>query len=354
MIELKDVSKTYHTGVHALRNINLSIRDGEFCFIVGKSGSGKSTLVRLLTKELDADRGSIVVNDTDLQKLKRSQVPAYRRRLGVVFQDFRLLEDRTVYENIAFAQLIIGKPDDEIFENVTKILSLTGLSAKADSYPRQLSGGEQQRTAIARALVNRPEILIADEPTGNLDHENAEEIMKLLLRINSQGTTVIIITHDKAMVERMNKRTVSMSMGQIISDRISGPDTSKDTFETEEKTDWTDDWVEDWDEDRKDDQNEDQNEEDWLDDEFEDSPADEKIRIKSKEDINDSDILSKHDTVEISAEAVNTGAVSDANVYTGTSTETGDDTTSDTGKTSRGLKGAHRPHHKSGKEGTIR
>ncbi|ETP72877.1 cell division ATP-binding protein FtsE [Lachnospiraceae bacterium JC7] len=299
MIELTDVSKTYRTGVNALRNINLTIRDGEFCFIVGKSGSGKSTLVRLLTKELDTDSGSILVNDTDLGKLRRSQVPAYRRRLGVVFQDFRLLEDRTVYENIAFAQLIIGKSDAEIFENVTKILSLTGLSSKADSYPRQLSGGEQQRTAIARALVNRPEILIADEPTGNLDHENAEEIMKLLERINDQGTTVIVITHDREMVSRMNRRTVSMSMGEIIAD------TSEDLLYDEEKNDWTDDWEEDWDEDK-----DTEEEVDWLDDDFED----------------DTDSIS----IESSA---------DAPTYSKK-------------KTARGLKGAHRPHHKSGKEDT--
>ena len=222
MIKIENVSKTYSTGVAALRNINLTIQDGEFCFIVGRSGSGKSTLVRLLTKELDPDEGSITVNDTDLGKLRRRHIPGYRRRLGVVFQDFRLLEDRTVYENIGFAQLIIGKTDDEIRENVTRIMHLTGIDAKRNSYPHQLSGGEQQRTAIARALVNRPEILIADEPTGNLDHENASEVMKLLERINEQGTTVIVITHDREMVARMRKRTVRISFGQIVSDEISG------------------------------------------------------------------------------------------------------------------------------------
>ncbi|MCR5008506.1 MAG: cell division ATP-binding protein FtsE [Oribacterium sp.] len=220
MIEFTNVTKTYKTGVTALNNVNLRIQDGEFCFIVGRSGSGKSTLVRLLTKELDPNEGSIIVNDTDLTHLRRRHIPKYRRRLGVVFQDFRLLEDRTVYENIAFAQLIIGKSNAEIEENVSRIMELTGLSSKSRSYPRQLSGGEQQRTAIARALVNRPEILIADEPTGNLDHENAQEIMSLLERINAQGTTVIVITHDREMVNRMKKRTVRMSLGEIISDTM--------------------------------------------------------------------------------------------------------------------------------------
>ena len=220
MIEFNNVTKTYKNGVTALNSFNLRIQDGEFCFIVGRSGSGKSTLVRLLTKELDPDEGYIVVNDTDLTHLRRRHIPKYRRRLGVVFQDFRLLEDRSVYENIAFAQLIIGKTNAEIEENVSRIMELTGLSSKSRSYPRQLSGGEQQRTAIARALVNRPEILIADEPTGNLDHENALEIMHLLERINAQGTTVIVITHDREMVNRMKKRTVRMSLGEIISDTV--------------------------------------------------------------------------------------------------------------------------------------
>jgi|GEM_PF-83073 len=294
MIELKNISKTYRTGVTALKDINLTIQDGEFCFIVGRSGSGKSTLVRLLTKELDPDYGSIVVNDTDLGKLKRRHIPKYRRRLGVVYQDFRLLSDRTVYENIAFAQLIIGKSNAEIHENVNHIMELTGISSKINSFPRQLSGGEQQRTAIARALVNKPEILIADEPTGNLDHDNALEVMKLLDRINQQGTTVIVITHDRELVSTMKKRTVRMSMGEIVSDTpASGyyydddyedstggfyddyddsPDESmgsddtyqepsgrdQDSYEEsledeqdpadEQTNDWTDDWDEDWEE----------------------------------------------------------------------------------------------------------
>ena len=218
MIEIKNVSKSYKNGVEALRNVSLTISDGEFCFIVGRSGSGKSTLVRLLTKELEPTEGEIIVNELALQHMKRRHVPKYRRRLGVVFQDFRLLEDRSVYENIGFAELIAGKSTPEIRADVAEMLERVGLSDKHDAYPRELSGGEQQRTAIARALINRPEILIADEPTGNLDHENAVSIMKLLERIHEQGTTVIVITHDLELVRMMNKRTVHMADGEIISD----------------------------------------------------------------------------------------------------------------------------------------
>ena len=218
MIEIKNVSKSYKNGVEALRNVSLTIPDGEFCFIVGRSGSGKSTLVRLLTKELEPTEGEITVNGLALQHMKRRLVPKYRRRLGVVFQDFRLLEDRSVYENIGFAELIAGKSTPEIRADVAEMLERVGLSEKHDAYPRELSGGEQQRTAIARALINRPEILIADEPTGNLDHENAVSIMQLLERIHEQGTTVIVITHDLELVRMMNKRTVHMADGEIISD----------------------------------------------------------------------------------------------------------------------------------------
>lgn len=218
MIEIKNVSKSYKNGVEALRNVSLTIADGEFCFIVGRSGSGKSTLVRLLTKELEPTEGEIIVNELALQHMKRRHVPKYRRRLGVVFQDFRLLEDRSVYENIGFAELIAGKSTPEIRADVAEMLERVGLSDKHDAYPRELSGGEQQRTAIARALINRPEILIADEPTGNLDHENAVSIMKLLESIHEQGTTVIVITHDLELVRMMNKRTVHMADGEIISD----------------------------------------------------------------------------------------------------------------------------------------
>lgn len=218
MIEIKNVSKTYETGNKAVKNLSLTIEDGEFVFIVGRSGSGKSTLLKLLLKELEPSSGEIIVNDTPLKKMPRRYIPKYRRRLGIVFQDFRLLKDRNVYENIAFAQRIIGASGREIRENVANMLRLTGLSSKYKSLPDQLSGGEQQRVAIARALVNKPEVLLADEPTGNLDQYNSDEIMKLLLEINRQGTTVIVITHDRNMVEKLKKRVVTMSKGQIISD----------------------------------------------------------------------------------------------------------------------------------------
>lgn len=232
MIEIKNVSKSYKNGVEALRNVSLTIADGEFCFIVGRSGSGKSTLVRLLTKELEPTEGEIIVNELALQHMKRRHVPKYRRRLGVVFQDFRLLEDRSVYENIGFAELIAGKSTPEIRADVAEMLERVGLSDKHDAYPRELSGGEQQRTAIARALINRPEILIADEPTGNLDHENAVSIMKLLESIHEQGTTVIVITHDLELVRMMNKRTVHMADGEIVSD--SGAEETSESVVSEE------------------------------------------------------------------------------------------------------------------------
>lgn len=233
MIEIRNVSKTYKNGVEALRNISLTIPDGEFCFIVGRSGSGKSTLVRLLTKELEPTEGEIMVNELALQRMKRRHVPKYRRRLGVVFQDFRLLEDRTVYENVGFAELIAGKSNAEIRNDVAEMLERVGLSDKRDAYPRELSGGEQQRTAIARALINQPEILIADEPTGNLDHENALGIMKLLASIHAQGTTVIVITHDLELVRTMQKRTVHMAHGEIVSDTAAGVQPEKDDVQPE-------------------------------------------------------------------------------------------------------------------------
>lgn len=218
MIEFINVSKRYKTGDEALIDLNLRINDGEFVFIVGPSGSGKTTLLKLLTRELQETSGEIWVDDTELGKLKRRHIPAYRRRLGVVFQDFRLLEDRNIYDNIAFAQLITGKSDAEIAANTEMILREVGMSGKEDHFPGELSGGEQQRAAIARALVNRPEILLADEPTGNLDRKNAEDIMALLENINRQGTTVIVITHDRQLVSRMHKRVVTIQEGEVIYD----------------------------------------------------------------------------------------------------------------------------------------
>ena len=222
MIEIKNVSKSYKNGVEALRNVSLTIADGEFCFIVGRSGSGKSTLVRLLTKELEPTEGEIIVNELALQHMKRRHVPKYRRRLGVVFQDFRLLEDRSVYENIGFAELIAGKSTPEIRADVAEMLERVGLSDKHDAYPRELSGGEQQRTAIARALINRPEILIADEPTGNLDPQRSFEIMLLLEQINALGTTVMVVTHEKGLVDRFTKRVVAIDEGRVVSDGMDG------------------------------------------------------------------------------------------------------------------------------------
>lgn len=222
MIEIMNVSKTYDEGNKALRNINIQIEDGEFVFIMGRSGSGKSTLVKLLLKETEPTSGRILVNDMDLQRMPRRYVPKYRRKLGVVFQDFRLLKDRNVFENVAFAQRVIGASPRKIREAVPEMLKLVGLSAKYKFLPQQLSGGEQQRVAIARALINRPEVLLADEPTGNLDHGNAVEIMKLLEQINSLGTTVVVVTHSIELVEQMGKRVITLDRGRLISDEVKG------------------------------------------------------------------------------------------------------------------------------------
>lgn len=218
MIIMEGVSKSYGNGAPALSNLNLEIDDGEFVFVVGASGSGKSTFIKLLLKELNPTEGKIVVNEQLLSKLRTRGIAKYRRKIGVVFQDFRLLPDRDVYANIAFAQRVIGVAPREIKKNVAKMLSLVGLSEKYRSFPNELSGGEQQRVALARALVNKPEILLADEPTGNLDPENSWEIMNLLEKINEQGTTVIVVTHNMEIVEKMNKRVITMKKGVKISD----------------------------------------------------------------------------------------------------------------------------------------
>ena len=222
MIDLVDVSKSYAKGMPAVDHVNLHINKGEFVFLVGSSGSGKSTLIKLLLKELDATSGEIEVLGYDLSMMKQRQVAKYRRRLGVVFQDFRLLQDRNVYENVAFAQRVIGRPTRVIRKRVPEVLTLVGLADKYKSRPKELSGGEQQRVALARAIVNRPDILLADEPTGNLDPQNASEIMKLLEEINDRGTTVIVVTHNKEMVNAMRKRVVTMRKGAIISDEEEG------------------------------------------------------------------------------------------------------------------------------------
>lgn len=218
MIKLEHVSKSYAAGIAALNDITLEIKEGEFVFIVGDSGSGKSTLIKLLLKELEPTEGVITINERKLHTIRHRHVPKFRRNIGVVFQDFRLLKDRNVYDNVAFAQRVIGASVRESKRKVPQMLSMVGLAAKYKSYPSQLSGGEQQRVAIARALINQPKILLADEPTGNLDANNAWEIMKLLEEINSRGTTVVVVTHNMEIVKAMNKRVITMKKGIIISD----------------------------------------------------------------------------------------------------------------------------------------
>ena len=218
MIKLEHVSKSYTAGIPALNGVSLDIEEGEFVLIVGDSGSGKSTLIKLLLKELEPTEGTITINNKKLNKIKRRQIPKFRRNIGVVFQDFRLLKDRNIYDNVAFAQKVIGESNRSIKKNVPSMLSMVGLAAKYRSYPRQLSGGEQQRVAIARALINEPKILLADEPTGNLDNHNAWEIMKLLEEINSRGTTVVVVTHNLEIVKAMNKRVITMKKGVVVED----------------------------------------------------------------------------------------------------------------------------------------
>lgn len=215
MIELKNVSKSYDRGLRVLKDVSLKIEDGEFVFIMGRSGAGKSTLLRLLMKEIEPTEGSLVVNDIELTDMPRRHIPKYRRTIGVVFQDFRLLKHLNVYENVAFAQRVIGKSSREIRENVPEVLRLVGLSSKYKADVRKLSGGEQQRVAIARALVNRPKLLLADEPTGNLDAATADDIMRLLAEINEAGTTVVVITHSREIVDRMGKRVLYLEKGTL-------------------------------------------------------------------------------------------------------------------------------------------
>jgi cell division transport system ATP-binding protein len=222
MITLEHVSKAYSAGIPALNDVSLEIEEGEFVFVVGDSGSGKSTLIKLLLKELEPTEGKIIINNKDLKKIRHRQIPKFRRNIGVVFQDFRLLKDRNVYDNVAFAQKVIGEKNRNIRKRVPQMLSMVGLAAKYRSYPKQLSGGEQQRVAIARALVNEPKILLADEPTGNLDNNNAWEIMKLLEEINSKGTTVVVVTHNMEIVNVMKKRVITVKKGVIVSDSKQG------------------------------------------------------------------------------------------------------------------------------------
>ena len=222
MIEFKNVSKVYDTGTEAVHNANFRIDKGEFGFLVGSSGSGKSTLIKLILKEEEPTRGNIIINGKDTTFLKPKKVPFLRRSMGVVFQDFRLLPDKTVYENVAFAMYIVKATPRHIRRQVPMVLSLVGLSAKAKMYPNELSGGEQQRVALARALVNNPSMIIADEPTGNLDPDTAWEIMNLLNDINLRGTTVVMATHAKNIVDAMNKRVIHIHQGNIVRDQKGG------------------------------------------------------------------------------------------------------------------------------------
>jgi len=218
MIIVENISKTYSSGAPALNGVDLRVERGEFVFVVGNSGSGKSTLIKLLLKELEPTTGKIYVNKKFLNKITRKRLPMLRRDIGVVFQDFRLLTDRNVFENIAFAQKVVEAPARQIRGQVLAMLSMVGLLDKYKSFPNELSGGEQQRVAIARALVNNPSILLCDEPTGNLDPVNSWEIMKILDEANKRGTTVLVVTHNMEIVQAMKKRTITMSGGKIISD----------------------------------------------------------------------------------------------------------------------------------------
>lgn len=225
VIFLENVYKTYGSKdqAPALGGVSLKVRPGEFVFITGRSGSGKTTLIRLLTRELKADQGEVYVLGEDLKKLGRSGVTALRRRLGIVFQDFRLLQDRTVYENVALAMRAVGTPGNQIPGRVEEVLAEVGLSDKKEAMPGQLSGGEQQKAALARALVNRPEIILADEPTGNLDQDSAREIMALLYKVYREGTTVLVVTHNREIIQRMQKRVITMDGGLVASDLEKAP-----------------------------------------------------------------------------------------------------------------------------------
>lgn len=222
MIQLKNVNKKFANGHVALKDLSLDIENGEFVFLVGTSGAGKSTIIKLMMKELEIDSGKLLIDDKDITKLKRSQIPILRRKMGVVFQDFRLLQDKTVYENVAFAMEVVEASQKEIRRHVPMMLGMVGLSKKSKQYPNQLSGGEQQRVSIARAMVNSPSILVADEPTGNLDPEMSWEIMKLFNEINQRGTTILMATHDLTIVDRMKKRVVEISDGNIVRDEKRG------------------------------------------------------------------------------------------------------------------------------------
>ena len=222
MIEFTDVVKSYREGNDALKGVNMQIEDGEFCFLVGPSGSGKSTIIKRITGELKPTSGTVHVNGYSLERIRKREVPYLRRTVGVVFQDFRLINKMTVYDNVAFAMRVVGAREREIRERVPYVLDLVGLSSKEHRHPGELSGGEQQRLAIARALINNPSTIIADEPTGNLDPQMSFEIMSLLQEINNLGTTMLVVTHAKDLVERFSKRTIVINDGLIVSDGMEG------------------------------------------------------------------------------------------------------------------------------------
>ncbi len=220
MIELKGISTIYEDDFMALNNVNLEIKDGEFVSLVGPSGAGKSTLMKLMTRELRPDHGEILIDGVDISQLSQNEVPLLRRKIGTIFQDFKLLSRKNAFENVAFALEVAGAGSDEINDDVPKVLNIVGLSDKSKNFPHQMSGGERQRLAIARALIHRPRILLADEPTGNLDLVNSYDVVKLLMKINEFGTTVILATHNREVVNAVGKRVISMERGKVVRDQI--------------------------------------------------------------------------------------------------------------------------------------
>ena len=244
MIQFTNVVKTYQQGNNALNGASMQIEDGEFVFLIGPSGSGKSTIIKLISGELKPTSGTVHVNGYSLERIRKREIPYLRRTVGVVFQDFRLIDKMTVYENVAFAMRVVGAKEKEIRERVPYVLELVGLESKMDRHPNEMSGGEQQRLAIARALVNNPSTIIADEPTGNLDPERSFEIMSLLQEINNLGTTVLVVTHDQNLVEFFNKRVISIDEGLVVSDGLGedddfGVEYEEDYYGEEELTDET-------------------------------------------------------------------------------------------------------------------
>lgn len=232
MIEFNNVSKTYDNGTVALKNVSLKINDGEFVFVVGASGAGKSTFLKIIMREQVPNSGTVVINDYNLNTIKKRDIPKFRRTMGIVFQDFRLIPNMTVYDNVAFAMRVIGAKEKEISKRVPYVLSLVGLTSKARQYPNQLSGGEQQRVALSRALVNNAGILIADEPTGNIDPEMSYEIVDLLNHINANGTTVVMVTHEHELVRRFNHRVITIDSGEVVSDTLEEKNTYSETAHT--------------------------------------------------------------------------------------------------------------------------